>query len=386
MMFAENLLEGYYSPPNELNLWNGPAYPLFLSPFVKFGVPLLGIKVFNALFQYLSIVFLFYAIKHISDFKQARFFGFVWAAYYVSWQTMPYILTESISIFFIALLSYFIVKSYSREKNRNHLFAGITLGLLALTKVIFAYVILTCLAFYAIANLVALLSKRRLFTKEITILLVAFIPLIPYLLYTYKLTDKVLYFANSGGMSLYFMSTPYEGEFGEWNTANFRGYCDGGIQPCNADFFLKNHKENFDYIYRAVGVERDRRFKEIAIKNIKKSPIKFLRNCLANQGRMWFRYPFSYRFQNDLYLGIAFPNAVLFTVFLYVIFFWLINSKKIKRGLNLIFILLMVYLGGSTLLSAYPRQLYVVAPMILILAAFAFHKSIKMTFSLKSDV
>ena len=52
----------------------------------------------------------------------------------------------------------------------------------------------------------------------------------------------------------------------------------------------------FEYIYSVSGIERDDRFKELALKNIKNNPIKFLRNCLANQGRMWFRYPFSFRF------------------------------------------------------------------------------------------
>ncbi|MFM7359153.1 MAG: hypothetical protein ACKO1T_11320 [Sediminibacterium sp.] len=29
-MFAQNLAQGFYSPREGLNLWNGPGYPLFL--------------------------------------------------------------------------------------------------------------------------------------------------------------------------------------------------------------------------------------------------------------------------------------------------------------------------------------------------------------------
>lgn len=383
MMFAENLLQGYYSPPNELNLWNGPGYPLFLVPFVFFEAPLLAIKLCNAFFLYASVILLFHAVKRVCNVAYARFFAFAWAIYYVAWQTLPLILTETISILLIALSIYFIVNSYVDNKNKDKILAGLSLGFLALTKVIFGYVILCTLLLLFLAKLIRFLGKKQYDNRAITILLFALAPLLPYLFYTYQLTGKPLYFADSGGMSLYFMSTPYEGEFGDWNTPNFMGYCDGGIQPCNAPFFLKNHKEEIEYIYAVEGVARDERFKAIAIENIKNHPIKFLRNCLANQGRMWFRYPFSFRFQNDLYLGIAFPNAVLFTLFLYMLLFWLLNFLKITKALNLIFLLLMIYLGGSTLLSAYPRQLYVVVPMILILVSFALYRSTNIQFRIQ---
>lgn len=375
--FAENLLNGYYSPPNEINLWSGPGYPIFLTPFVFFEMPLLSITLFNAVFQYLSIILLFYTIRSFSSFKAASIFSLLWAFYFISWHLMPLIMTEGFAIFLIALSAYFISRSFFNNKKSHKIIAGLTIGFLALTKIIFGYVILCCLIFYTVFSLMNAFLKKAIFKKEMTILAISLIPLIPYLFYTYNLTGRLFYFGNSGGQSLYFMSTPYLGEFGDWNNEIFTGYCNDDIQPCNAEFFLKNHEEDYRYIFNVKGVERDDRFKEIAIRNIKNNPIKYVRNCISNQGRMWFGFPFSYHFQKDIFLGIAFPNAILFALFLYMLMFWFIRIREIRRDLNFIFIFLMIYLTGSTFLSAYPRQLYIIVPMMLVLIAYAINQSVK---------
>src|SRR5437764_1074257 len=62
--FAKNLTHGFYSPPApDISLWNGPGYPMFLTPFVYLNSPLIIIKLFNAFFLYGSIVFLFLSLK-----------------------------------------------------------------------------------------------------------------------------------------------------------------------------------------------------------------------------------------------------------------------------------------------------------------------------------
>ena len=57
------------------------------------------------------------------------------------------------------------------------------------------------------------------------ILLTAFVVLSPYALYTWRLTGRVFYWANSGGTTLYWMSTPFEGEYGDWNNDTFTAHC-----------------------------------------------------------------------------------------------------------------------------------------------------------------
>src|SRR5689334_5704504 len=56
LMYADNLIHGFYSPP-ELDLRNGPGYPIVLIPFVALNLPYLAMTILNAVLHYLSIVF-----------------------------------------------------------------------------------------------------------------------------------------------------------------------------------------------------------------------------------------------------------------------------------------------------------------------------------------
>ena len=44
------LLEGKYAMDSDGLLWNGPGLPIIMAPFVYFGVPILQIRLLNALF------------------------------------------------------------------------------------------------------------------------------------------------------------------------------------------------------------------------------------------------------------------------------------------------------------------------------------------------
>jgi hypothetical protein len=91
--------------------------------------------------------------------------------------------------------------------------------------------------------------NRNLLRQLILVWIIAFSVTIPYQLYTYNLTGKIYYFANSGGSSLYFMTSPYLGEFGEWNNTTFTVNCGFSLEvPCNAEKFKQNHSKFFDYL------------------------------------------------------------------------------------------------------------------------------------------
>src|SRR5215467_7456599 len=64
LMYADNLIHGFYSPP-ELDLRNGPGYPIILVPFVALHLPFVSMTILNAFLHYLSIVFLFKALRQI---------------------------------------------------------------------------------------------------------------------------------------------------------------------------------------------------------------------------------------------------------------------------------------------------------------------------------
>jgi hypothetical protein len=120
-----------------------------------------------------------------------------------------------------------------------------------------------------------------------------------------------------------------------------------------------------------VGVEKDDAFKRIAIANIKSHPIKYVRNCIANLGRLFFGFPVSYSYQKDKTLIRLPPNCLIITLFIICLIPTLLNFiRKIPLVLKFILGIVFSYLFLSMLVSAYPRQLYVIVPLLLFWFAY----------------
>src|SRR6185436_9581786 len=112
LMYAQNLLHGSYSPP-ELDLRNGPGYPIVLVPFVALNLPLASMTILNAVFHYLSIVFLFKALQQVVSYKRALIISLFWACYYIGYQYLSAISYEPISIFLIALMVLCLTRAFT---------------------------------------------------------------------------------------------------------------------------------------------------------------------------------------------------------------------------------------------------------------------------------
>jgi 4-amino-4-deoxy-L-arabinose transferase-like glycosyltransferase len=385
--FAENILNGYYSPPPpDINLWNGPGYPLFLVPFVYLKLPLITITLANAVLQYLSIILLFHSIKCYTRRNIVLLFSFFWACFYTSYQDLPLILSEPLTSFLSTLLLYFISKVFTQNNNKKYIFySGLTMGFLVLTKIIFGYVLLALLV---ISILFFLIKKTNSKKGLILILLMALIVNIPYLAYTYGITHKFFYWGNSGGMSLYWMSTPFEGEYGDWNNPNFTASEEPEplTQLSTAGMFAKNHQKDMDYINQFVGVEKDEAFKSLAIANIKSQPVKYIRNCIANLGRLFFGFPVSYSYQKDKTLIRLPPNCLIVTLFIICLIPTFLNFKKnIPIVLKFILGIIFSYLFLSMLVSAYPRQLYIIVPLLLFWFAYIIDRCFIFNLKMKDD-
>ena len=376
--FARNLLQRFHAPQNELNLWSGPGYPIFLMPFVFLDLPLITITLFNALFQYMSVVFLYSVLVIYTTTKRAFVFSVFWACYYVAYQEMYSIYTESFTIFLISLILYFSIKAFNEDKllSINFLLSGCLIGFLVLTKIIFGYVLLFLILSYLIYTLI----KRNSYTKKaLLILVVALAVNVPYLAYTYNSTNKLFYWGTSGGNILYWSSTPFEGEFGDWNNDTFTANCGNSEYiPCNAELFKKNHATDFEEINKYSGVERDDAFKRIALKNIKENPLKYLKNCVLNVGRLFFGIPVSYFYQTPTSLLRIPPNSLILFFLLFNIFISILNIKKLKFEIIFLATVLLVYLGLSITVSASPRQLSVVVPIIILWTAYSAQQSVKL--------
>jgi 4-amino-4-deoxy-L-arabinose transferase-like glycosyltransferase len=391
LQYAQNLLHGYFSPKGQVDLWSGPGYPLFIAAFMKMGFQVIGLRLLNAFLQYASIVLLFKTIQYWTSQQKAFWLSMAWACYYIAFKEMLYVYTEPLTSLLIVMIAFSISKWSSTNNTTSastseHLYstsedlysknepsiqqywhliiAGILIGYLALVKIIFGYVILFCLIVFL---LVWLIKRHKTNFQLALIFLIALITTLPYLMYTKSITGRNFYWGNSGGMSLYWMSTPVASEYGDWNDAKFRAYCDYDTTvPCNATLFAKNHQADYDAIYQLDGVARDDAFKQKAIENIKAHPLKYFQNILANTSRLFFAIPNSYQTLRIQNVFRIIPNVLVFCGFIYCIIFSIRVRKQLTPALYLMLLLLFAYLGATLLVSAQQRQLYVVLPLIII--------------------
>jgi hypothetical protein len=380
LWYAGNLIKGFYSPaPPDILLWNGPGYPLVISPFVAMHLPIISITILNAVFMYISVVLLFLVLNKFVSFKRSLFFTLFWATYINLYVYLIFVLSEAITALLITMLLFFVVRTFETTLKRYVIISGLILGYLVLTKIIFAYVILLFLAGMLI---IWLLNPKNInYKKGMIIILVAFATTIPYQVYTYHLTGRFFYWGNSGGQQLYWMTSPFHTEYGDWMTPflNFKNDHLGRI--ANNDSLLKaRHQTDINEIYRSskknvfVGVAQDDAFKKLAIRNILQHPIKYFLNCISNSGRMIFGFPFSYKSESPISLVTIPWNAFLMTFILLCSFHTIRNWKKLMFSLRFLLVLVMIYLFGSTLVSAYPRMFNVIVPIILFWIALILQK------------
>lgn len=398
LIYARNLIHGFYSPPlPNLDLGNPPGYPILLVPFVAFHLPIIFIKLMNAVFYYLSIIFLFKSLKQIVSFKFAVIFSLFWAVYPSMYEQLPYALPEVFACSLIPFLIFCLVKTFNNHTDpktikKYILFAGVTIGYLALTKAIFGYVIITMIAavvFFWILN-----KKNNQYKKSLALLVIAFITNLPYLAYTYSLTDKIFYWSSFGGNNLYWMSSPYEEESGSWMAYPVSPFIDGRI-PGSEEIIKLRHKKDFDRIIKrrgleqevasrginpkdvVTGLEQDEILKDIAIENIKSHPLKFIENCISNVGRILFNYPYSYAYQRPSTLQRLPVNGTIIVLSLFCLIPTLINWKRISFSIRFLLIFTLIYLGGSILGSAETRMFTTIVPILLLWLAFILYKTIK---------
>ncbi|MDN5212026.1 hypothetical protein QQ020_08185 [Fulvivirgaceae bacterium BMA12] len=378
--YAQQLLRGEYAPSHVAFLWNGPGYPLFLAPFLAVGMPLVVLKIFNGFFLYFSLVYFY---KSLSIFFPARYclwmtlgLGSYWPAY----EMLPYLMTEPFIIFLISSLLWFIINLLqSKTTSKTTLTAvALLLAWTALTKVIFGYVILTALL---ILILCLFIKRNTAMIAAGKALLLSLMFCLPYLVYTYHISGKIFYWSNAGGMQLYWMSSPYKGEFGDW--INFTSPV-SKYEEVN-EVFRSRHGEIigalYDYpnLFETLNQEdlisksniyQDDGFKKYALNNIKNHPAKFLTNWLANISRMLFGVPYSYKTLNLKFLKYAIPNLPLIIIILFGLRRCVAGKQPLPYSLILLVVFSFIYLGGSSLLSAYPRQFYIIIPILAFWVAF----------------
>lgn len=363
LAFAHNLLQGSYSPPPPaIDLWHAPGYPLLLTPLVALDLPLTILRLLNAVLLYASVLMFYTLMCRLVSRNKALAAAILLGCYWLAFKGLPLLMTETLVFFLITALLLTTERYFKNEgrSTRHLVLSGFLLGYLCLTKFLFGYVIVVVLLITGIQAL----RGKPLYRKAFQVSLLAFLFTIPYLLYTWSLTGRVFYWSNAGGANLYWMSSPAAGEWGDWFNEDLEpNWSIDGIQPGAAAALQEHHGKDMAELKRYVGVAKDDLYKQKAWNNIREHPAKFMKNWLANTGRLLFNYPYSYRKPGPGMLFNGLPHLVVLLLAIPLV--GRARKKKLKLPffLQFMLVLVLIYFAGSTLLSALIRMFYVVFPV-----------------------
>ncbi len=367
--YARNLSNGFYSPKTKIDLVKPPGYPLFLLPFVALNLPLIIPKLFNAIFLFLAVFYFDKTLRLYIDRKNTTIYSYLLGLYIPFFPYIPLLITESLSLFLMCVFIFTFCNMNGRKKQSWHqlLFPALLLSLLAMTRFIFGYVILAGILLFLFFRFV---SSSNFATRALVVFILASVLCIPYLLYTYTLTGKLFYWGTNGGSQLYWMSSPYPNEYGDWHMEK-----DALDQEGSPELY-KNHGEFFESIAHLSAFKKDEIFKRKAIENITKYPIKYLQNWLANLGRLVFNYPYSYLPQTLLKYIYIIPNAFLLVIGVLCLYPSWIGRRHTPPSIKYLLVVASVLFMGNSLLSAYPNYFIIIVPIFLLWIAFVINKVI----------
>ena len=188
---------------------------------------------------------------------------------------------------------------------------------------------------------------------------VAVVLCVPWLAYTRHLTHKTLYWGNSGGLSLYWMASPFSKDLGEPHT----------VQEVFTKPDLAKNRPYFRRISRLPTIPHDTALQRDAVKQIKEHPGRYAERIVFNFSRFWFRAPFSYQPFGPTALFYAIPGGLLLLSLILAAF----NFVRRRRSLpsELLPFMVVVALGFLVHLAVagYPRSIEPLVPMFILFAA-----------------
>lgn len=364
--YAKNLLAGHYSPPDVVFIWNGPGYPLFLAPIAALELPWNFARYLNAVLLIGAVAYFRNTVRMFAGPRWAAIAGVLLALYPPLLWHLRLLYSEALAAFLITAFAYHYLQAVRRPSNRHLVAAGVLLGALALTKIVFGTALLV---WGAIAVVGFAISRRPALGRAAVAAGIAFALCTPYLAYTHHLTGRVLYWGSAAGMSLYFMSTPHPEESGDW-------YHQGHVRKVRA--LRKNHLAVLERIGRFKEVPKgssvgelhylctddaDEEFRWLAMQNIREHPGKYLKNWIANVSRLFFETPFSYSVWPSK-PSIFVVNGPILLLFLWAVVAALRDRRRVHADMLMLLLLGLIALGGISLISAVGRYSAPVMPLI----------------------
>jgi hypothetical protein len=154
------------------------------------------------------------------------------------------------------------------------------------------------------------------------------------------------------------MSTPYPEELGDWFPYSYRS-----LTKLNNPVILEHHGAFFKAHAHLNEVELDSKLRQKALRQIHADPMKYAKNWVANLGRLFFNYPYSYEQQKVSTYFFLVPNGFLVVLALLCIYPTWVARNRIPIEIVTLGAFGIITIAGSSLLSAYARFLVPVIPI-----------------------
>lgn len=376
LQYATNLIDGYYTQAANPEFRNGPGYPLVLALALSLKLPYIAIKLINTLFLLFAAVFFYKTLAVYLKPVHALVLSYFLALYPPVLKWSIYLYSESFALFLVCGFLYFFLKLHreASSKTFNRIISALFLGMLALTKVIFGYVVVSTLLFCSVYYLFKRSKKVR---NGILVLMGSFMLCLPYLLYTYSMTGKAFLWGTGGGEILYWRSTPYPDEYGDWiNKDLILGHYKGG-DYYDTSQLIENHRPFIESLESYSIVQRDSIYKQKAIDQMMDYPVKYLRNTGASALRLFFNYPYSYTPQKTTTYFYIVPNMFLCVFLFLAILLTIRNPAGIPAEVRFLALFSLIFIGGLILLDGHVRHLLPILPILLFYIIFVGKKLIR---------
>jgi hypothetical protein len=377
-------------------LLNGPLYPFILAIFKGIGFTVKASIYLNAIFLYVAFTYFFKTAHLFLIQKKALIITYVLVLidpFLFYWGAKLY--SEPLAILLVCYNLYLISFYFKKFSNKTLIKVALIFCLLALTRVIFVYVLLVI----TMLGLIAFLILKNQKSKELFKLgAYGILFCIPYMIFTYSITNKIFFMTANGGHLLYWISSPYEKDLGEWHTLqinhdhfaarynSFSGLDSLYLRKVNEVIISeinKDHKAFSDSLKDKNLLEIDEALKQKAIDNIFNYPKSFLKNWILNIGRllvgtphaMYYKPPYSPFFS----LLNTVKSSFLLCFLLISMGLFLVYTSQLKTFDMWLLLLILIYIGGQSLLAVQSQRfLLPIYPVILLFISSIFTQTIQL--------
>lgn len=365
---AERLTHGTYvtgdqgalldANPMSPDLWFGPGLPAILAPLVAVNAPTDVLRLVGPLFLFGAMLLLFVLARDRWGRRVALISTYGVGLYVPFLTLLPNLHSEVPAIFFIAAAMLALSRHVNGGGWLSFTAAAVAIAALALTRVAYGWVLTAMLVVLAGWWLV---RRASVAGRAAAIVAVALALCVPWLAYTHEKTGRLFVWGNSGALSLYWMTSPYPGDLGDWQKAD-EAFTNPALAP---------HRAFFESLGGLTLAEQNARIEHRALRNIAQHPEKYAKNVAANISRMLFNSPYSRNRERVKDLVYALPNALVVGAVALSVLVLIPRRRRLPPETGPFVVLAATAFTLHALLSAYPRMLMPLIPVLAWLTTLA---------------